>query len=341
MILTALLILTGACILILGAVYARAYTSMLASRVSETLLVLRLNEARPKGISAEGSSRTLLFAGDVMLSRGVAYQIKKHGDDPRYPFLRIADFLHSADLVFGNLENPISDRGRNQGSIYSFRAARETVQGLTFAGFNVLNLANNHIFDWGVVAFGDTLDLLEENKIRTIGAGRNETQANEPLMIDEKGMRIAFLGYTPLYPRSFEARGDAPGIAHFDLSRIEARIREIKSQHLAETVVISLHWGEEYRARANATQRQIAHALVDAGADLIVGHHPHVVEEVEAYHGAWIAYSMGNFVFDQNFSEETNRGILIQATVRGGKIIKVAQVPIRINASFQPEVNRL
>ena len=279
----------------------------------------------------------LIFVGDIMLSRGVEQMVEKYGEgDWRYPFFNVVDALRSADLVFGNLEGPISARGKNQGSVYSFRADPAAVHGLTFAGFDVLSLANNHILDWGREALLDTIQILSSNGIHPVGAGKSEAEANAPLMVNVGEAKIAFLAFTDLYPKSFEARSDSPGVSSFNPTRIKKQISEIKNIGEADIVIVSLHWGEEYKTNANKKQIAIGHKLVDAGADLIIGHHPHVVQEAERYNRAWIAYSLGNFIFDQNFDEATSRGLMLKVIVQNRKIEKVEEIPIKFTRTFQP-----
>lgn len=274
-----------------------------------------------------------VFVGDIMLSRGVDLKMKRAGDYT-FPFLNIARTTRDADIAFGNLEGPISVRGKNQGSIYSFRANPNSVKGLVFAGFDVVSLANNHIWDWGVDALTDTLDILKQNNILTIGAGKNETEANSPVFIMKGNQRVVFFAYTNLYPQSLYATGENPGISTFDEEQI---IRGIKEDTTSEDVVIiSLHWGDEYKTESNDFQKRFGRILIDAGVDMVIGHHPHVSQEVERYKGGWIAYSLGNFVFDQNFSEETMRGMLLEVTTKSGEVRSVEQREIKMNNDFQP-----
>ncbi len=278
---------------------------------------------------------TLLFAGDIMLSRSVGAKLRASGDF-RFPFSRIASTTRAADIAFANLESPISDRGADQGSIYSFRAEPRTVEGLLYAGFDVLSLANNHMLDWGPDALSQTVDLLHAVGIRTAGAGNDEEEANAPAIFDLNGTKIGFLAYTTLLPESFEARGEAPGISRSERTFMESAVRALKNS--ADLLVVSLHWGNEYESVSNEPQRLLGHALIDAGADLVVGHHPHVAQEVERYHNGWIAYSLGNFVFDQNFSKETMQGLLLRAEVNDGRIKKVTADTIYLDNNFRPSL---
>ena len=305
------------------------------SKLQANLSAIQLNEVRFSRKAAANKEITLLFTGDIMLSRGIAGQIKKH-QDPRYPFLKIASTTQEADLTFGNLEGPISSRGRNQGSIYSFRAKPEVIEGLKFAGFDILSLVNNHIWDWGKAALEDTVDILKYAGIETIGAGKNYKEANKPAIKEINGEKIAILAYTNLYPKSLEAAENSAGISSFEIEKIKNEIKELKTSQAADIVIISFHWGEEYQTRSNKTQQNIAHALIDAGTDLIIGHHPHVVQEVEPYRGGWAAYSLGNFVFDQNFSEETREGLMLKVKIQDKKIVEVKPIKIKFADTFQP-----
>ncbi|MFA6364911.1 MAG: CapA family protein [Candidatus Paceibacterota bacterium] len=310
------------------ATISSALADVLASQYQKTM------SAKIAILEEEQKNTTLLFTGDVMLSRSVGKKINEM-NDVTFPFLLIASTTRAADMLIGNLEGPISLRGRNQGSIYSFRANPQTIQGLTFAGFRVMSLANNHIWDWGRDALSDSVSLLRESGILTVGAGRNEEEANAPLVVEVKKNRIGLLSYTNLYPKSLNAEGNTPGISAFNEERVREAIKNLKQS--ADIAVVLIHWGDEYKTKSNNEQQRLAHAFIDAGADLVVGTHPHVSEEVEQYHNGWIAYSLGNFVFDQTFSEETRRGTMFAATVKDAKLVNVVSIPIRINDNFQPE----
>ena len=282
------------------------------------------------------ATSTIYITGDIMLSRDVARQMKLH-DDFSFPFRLIASSTRDADLTVGNLEGPISDKGVNQGSIYSFRDDPRAVAGLSFAGFDVMVLANNHIFDWGRAALSDTVSILNREGIRAIGAGRNEEEANSAFVADLKGTKIAIVAYTNLYPDSFFAHGNVPGISQSSEEAMAARITELRTK--ADIIVVAMHWGEEYEVRSNAYQERIGRMLIDAGANVVVGTHPHVVQEVERYKDGWIAYSLGNFVFDQNFSNEVERGAILRIVVSGGRVRTVDEIPIEMNKDYQPQID--
>lgn len=276
---------------------------------------------------------TLLFVGDIMLSRAVGAMMEKSGNW-KYPFLEIAEFLKSADLTFGNLEGPISSRGTNIGSIYSFRANPKVVEGLVYAGFDVLSLANNHIWDYGRVAFMDTIQTLESVGISPVGGGLNYKKAHEPAIKIIGDTKLAYLAYTSLVPPISGSKEATPATSFLELETAVTDVLAAKA--LADIVVVSLHWGDEYNIVPDDYQKTIAQALVDAGADLIIGHHPHVVQKIEKYGSGIIAYSLGNFVFDQNFSEETMKGIILKVLIKDKKIERSESIEVRINKDFQP-----
>jgi len=281
---------------------------------------------------------TLLFTGDIMLDRGVELKIKEH-NNWNWPFLKIADFLKSADLTLGNLESMISDKGMKVGSIYSFRADPLSIEGLTLAGFDIVSLANNHAFDYTVQALTDTMVRLKTEGIDFMGADLNEKAAFSPIIKEIKGVKIGFLAYTDLGPYGWKATESTPGIAWIeksDFPKIQQAIGEAKAQ--VDILIVSLHAGTEYEIKQNASQEEFAKMAIDAGADLFIGHHPHVVQPYEQYKEGWIFYSLGNFVFDQDFSAETSEGEIAKITIKDKKIKEVSAIKTRINDSLQPEI---
>ena len=279
------------------------------------------------------SEVTMVFVGDIMLSRGIG-KIMAEQNNWLYPFEYVREYLQKADLVFGNLEGPISGRGKNQGSIYSFNADPYAAQGLIDSHFSVLSVANNHIFDYGRDAFLDTLAVLRLSKIDAVGGGISFDDAHRPVIRDVKGTHVAFLGYTNLLPRSFGEKDSVPATSYLDEEIMKQDINVAKT--LADIIVVSFHWGDEYNTKHNDWQERIAREAIDAGASLIIGHHPHVVQEVESYNGGYIAYSLGNFIFDQNFSEDTSKGLLLEVKVNNKKISGIKTMGISFNSSFQP-----
>jgi len=282
---------------------------------------------------------TLIFVGDIMLNRGVKYSVKKYGKgDYKFPFLKIVDELKKADILFGNLESIISDKGKKVGSIYSFRADPEAIEGLKFAGFDILSVANNHIFDYGREAMEDSFKRLKEAKIDYLGGGFNEKEACSPIIKEIGKTKIAFLAFSNLGTPLWAASEKKSGICWLEKEKMERIINEIKKK--ADIVVVSFHYGEEYFSKPTQFQISISHSAIDSGANLVIGHHPHFVQPIEKYKSGWIAYSLGNFVFDQKFSKETMTGLMLKISIENSKIKKVIPIKIKINQFYQPEIEK-
>jgi len=280
---------------------------------------------------------TLIFVGDIMLDRGVEWAINKHGKgDFKFPFLKVAEELNKADILVGNLESVISDKGQKVGSIYSFRAEPEAMGGLIFAGFDIVSVANNHVFDYSRAAMEDSFKRLKTAGIDYIGGGFNEKEAHSPVIKNIDGIKIAFLAYSNLGSKYWISDKTQSGISNLTKENIEEDIRNAKKR--SDLAVISFHFGDEYQTKSNSNQQFWAHSAIDSGADLVIGHHPHVVQEIERYKGKYIAYSLGNFVFDQGFSKETMQGLLLKVIVENGKIKEAIPVKIQINQFFQPRL---
>lgn len=274
----------------------------------------------------------IVAVGDIMLDRGVEYMIEKHGEgDFRYPFLKIKDDFE-ADILFGNLESIISDKGFNVGSIYSFRANPKAMDGLIFAGFNIVSVANNHAFDYTRAALEDCLERLKEANISYVGGGFNEEEVRSGVLKDIKGTKIIFLAYTDKGLANWRARGDASGIGWLD-KEMEQDIKRAKEQ--ADIVIVSMHFGQEYQTKQDKEQEYWAKLAIDFGADLIIGHHPHVVQPIERYKDGWIAYSLGNFIFDQNFSKETMTGLILRVIIKNKEIRLVESEKTIISDKYQ------
>lgn len=298
-----------------------------------------LNEEMVKEKETVEETHTLLFAGDIMLDRGVEHMVKKHGENYSFPFLNIKETLDSADILFGNLESMISDKGYNVGSIYSFRAPVEALEALRFAEFDVLNLANNHTFDYTREAFEDTMKRLNEVNIHYTGAGLTKEEAHSPAIITlAEDTKVGFLGYTEFLFENAYAKEEKSGITSFSEEQMKEDIE--KAKELTSFLVVTFHYGSEYHKTPNEKQKNWSKLAIDYGADLVIGHHPHVTQPVENYNGKYIAYSLGNFIFDQYFSEETMSGFLLEVKIQKNKVISVKKVHYRLNEFYQPKITR-
>jgi len=269
----------------------------------------------------------ILFVGDVMMARKVENKIRENNKNFLYPFVNFLKYFKSFDYIVANLEGPISEKGVRVGSKYSFRMNPEVTIALSRANINILNLANNHIFDYGKVAFEETLKNLDKNKIKYFG------NSYEPLIIEENGTKIGFLGFSDFF-KHLEAKEGKIGIAVIN-KNISEIIKKVKKK--VDILIVSFHWGEEYKKFANEKQRKLAKTVIDAGADLIIGHHPHVIQNIEKYKNKFIFYSLGNFVFDQDFSKETMIGGGVEVYVKDKKIENIYFRNFYLNNDFQIE----
>ena len=232
--------------------------------------------------------------GDIMLSGSRNSFFARSGYD--YPFAVTADILHNADVSVGNLENPVSYGGKEfKGKRFRFRGDPAMVSALQKAGFSLLTLANNHILDYGSSALQETIAQLDRCGISHVGAGKTVAEARQVKILNIKGKRVAFLAYSLTQPDEFYATATRPGTAPGFASYVTADIASARS--MADYVIVSFHWGGEGESSARPYQISAAHKAIDAGADVVLGHHPHVLQGVERYRRGVILYSLGNFAF--------------------------------------------
>lgn len=261
---------------------------------------------------------TIYFVGDIMLTRGVEASVKKNFNGNYGALFENLKELKNADILFGNLEGAVSDKGNNVGSKYSFRMNPEILPILKEAGFDIFSFANNHIGDWNISAFKDSLARLEENQILKTGAGFDKNETINPTIIQNNGVIFGFLGFSDVGPNWMEAKENNPGILLASDPNFESIINNASRK--CDILIVSFHWGEEYKTIHNKRQETLAHLAIDSGANIVIGHHPHVIQDIEIYKNSPIVYSLGNFIFDQYFSKETMRGMLFMATFEGKEL---------------------
>jgi gamma-polyglutamate biosynthesis protein CapA len=246
------------------------------------------------GASSSPRKVTLAAAGDVLFARGCGKQIARHGAD--WPFDKTRDILKGADLAFCNLECPLSTRGVAQKRRFLFRADPRQATTLHANGFDVVSLANNHTLDYGRNAMLDTVDAVRKAGMTPLGAGRIRTDALRVRVVKRGGLRVGFLAYNDLPSFGVVLLPDRPGVASLDSGSLPREIKAAKSR--CDVLVVSLHWGSEYMKIPTERQKAMAHLCIDSGADLILGHHPHVLQPTEVYRGKPIVYSLGAFIWD-------------------------------------------
>lgn len=284
-------------------------------------------------VRSEPQEVTLVAVGDMMLSRAVATRMHRYGYE--YPFASTTDFIRSADIAFGNLETAITPGPKVLPFEMSFRADPESAKALWDAGFDVVSLANNHTPNFGETGLGDTLRYLDEAGIVHAGAG-TDFEANQARFIEAQGIRFAFLAYNDkdVVPASYEATDTRVGTAFMHIERMQRAVQEANG--IADIVIVSMHAGDEYEPLPNDSQVAFAHTAIDAGAEMVIGHHPHVVQTMEIYRGKYIFYSLGNFIFDQMWSRETREGLLIKAAFTKEGVKNVTFHPVLIEDYAQP-----
>jgi poly-gamma-glutamate synthesis protein (capsule biosynthesis protein) len=282
----------------------------------------------------------LRATGDIIPSRCVYEKQRSYGDY-RHAFLELGPWLAEADITAGSLDAALSDVSEPFPCVDTFNlmAPAASVEGLAYAGFDVITVATNHVKDCGQVgscgdqAFFDTLENLASNGIAPVGGGADLAAARAPAFIESKGVRFAFLGYDEI-AAYYHAEPGVAGTAPLN----EAYVREdvAAAAQQADVVVVLPQWGVEYTADPNERQQALARAAAEAGAGLVIGNHPHWVEAAQVIDGVYVAYALGNFVFDQDWSLETQQGVVLEAAFHGATLKGVRYHPIHIYDEHQP-----
>ncbi|MGB9866483.1 MAG: CapA family protein [Bacillota bacterium] len=315
--------------------------------VSQAVGLLSSQEAAD-AIGAQDDLVSICAVGDLMFARGTASVMGRAG--LTYPMERVASFLSAADVTIANLESPMGTSGSPiPGKLIWFRASPHAVEALKFAGVDGVTLANNHILDYDTPCLMETIQILDNAGILHAGAGEDIQQARRPAMFERKGLRIALLGYNEFasehlfwstkYPRTLLATDSLAGTAPIDDNMIREDVQEAKEK--ADLVIVAFHWGQEYtnfpKPYFRRDLREIARATVDAGADVVLGFHPHAIQGFELYKTGVIAYSLGNFVMDQK-SPITRESMMLLIYARKGEgILWFKVVPVEIR-DCQPTV---
>jgi Bacterial capsule synthesis protein PGA_cap len=250
----------------------------------------------------------LASVGDINLGDAPGAAIAANG--PRYPWTSVGTALRGADIAFGNLECAVSTRGEPFPKQFNFRGSPEALRGLRRrSGIDVLNLANNHTGDFGREAIVDTVQTVERLGMRAVGAGPDLRRALAPQVVERLGLRVAFVGFSNIAPLEFAAGDNSPGTAWASAESITAAVRAARRR--ADVVVATFHWGIEKAPFETADQRLLAQTAAAAGAQLVIGAHPHVLQPLRREGAALVAYSLGNFVFGAGSSDTAATGILV------------------------------
>jgi hypothetical protein len=306
---------------------------------------------------------TLVAGGDIMLDRGVAQTVKINKKGVDFPFDggtaditsryccsgrgwdlpkvkrtgnkgAVRELIKGADLAIANFENPAPDKFRYHTTGTVFSADPALIKGLANAGIDFVSLANNHIGDAGRAGILQTIENLADFGIKSGGAGRNATVARRPTILEAGGIKVAVLAYDTINPGS-RAGSERAGSAFMSAGNVKADVQKAHDSG-AELVIVFPHWGAEYDPTPFKGQQQLARAAIDAGADMVIGNHAHWAGAMEVYEGKPIWYALGNFVFDQTWSEPTMEGITLELTFRGGDLVQARMRPHIILDKAQP-----
>lgn len=275
--------------------------------------------------------------GDIMLDGSAHAVMAEQGYD--YPFAQVRQYFADSQIVFGNVEGPLTDRGTpDPDKTFVFRSPPAKVSAaLKAAGFNVVSLANNHTLDYGADGLAQTIEALEAANIQHAGAGANLTAARKPALLQANGQRIAVLAYSMTLPENFYAGVNNAGTAFGHEEQVVADVTAARKQ--ADIVLVSFHWGQERKTALRDYQTRLGHLAIDAGASAVIGHHPHILQGIEHYKDGIILYSLGNFTFG-SYSMNSARSAVAKLRFHNARLQSVQLFPINVNnfdVQFQPQ----
>lgn len=298
--------------------------------------------SEPKGSQPNGPV-SMAIVGDMEVDR----------PDPASAFANVLPTLKEADVRFGGLEASMSERGTPLTGKIIMRHPPEMVSAYVAGGFDVLAFASNHCMDYGIEPFVDTMDLLKKNGIAFSGAGRDLDEAREPVIVERGGIRFGFLSYVLNLPLGWGAHATKPGVApiredplfgppYVDEEELEAMQSDVaKTRSKVDILLTSFHWGSSQSRTLTNSQKAVAHAAVDAGTDMVIGHHPHIIQGIEVYRDTPIFYALGNFVLDHDhpmFRPTVRESIFVKCLIDDNKVSRISFLPVLIDADGSPRI---
>lgn len=318
--------------------HIRMYMKTLPALLSAAVLAAAASQpALAQPAAAPNDDVVVSAVGDIMLDASSRPVIEGMGYD--YPFAAVRTLFDGSQVVFGNLEGPLTDRGTAEtDKKFTFRSPPAKVStALKNAGFTVVSLANNHMLDYGADGLAQTVDTLDATGIKHAGAGADLAAARQPALLEAGGKKIAVLAYSITLPENFYAADHKPGTAFAREEEVRADIIAARKQ--ADIVLVSFHWGQEGKTQLRDYQTYIGHLSIDAGASAVIGSHPHILQGIEHYKDGVILYSMGNFTFG-SYSSHSTRSAVAQLRFHDGRLVQVKMFPINVNnfeVAFQPK----
>jgi poly-gamma-glutamate synthesis protein (capsule biosynthesis protein) len=289
-----------------------------------------------KAVKKGPPTATLAAAGDLMMDRSVETAVWEHGTG--WALEKVREAVSSADIAFVNLESPIAEKSAMLEKPIGFRAPSGTARLLADSGFDIVSLANNHAVDCGRDGLLETFAFLEQAGLRWCGAGKDRKAAEKAAVLRVNGLRVAFVAFCE-FPEGSKKRNEVPTIALAERGTVGRVVAEAGRR--ADVVVASFHWGEEYSGGPTPEARALAGEAAAAGASLILGHHPHVVQGLETIprkkgRPTLVAWSLGNFVFDQK-KPQTREGLLLNCRIGRNGVENASLSPVRIDG-FRPRL---
>lgn len=280
---------------------------------------------------AEPRRVNLAFVGDILLGEYVGTLLKRDGY--HYPYEHVREQLQAADIAAANLETAVTDiKEKPEQKTYEFRSEPQALPALKEAGFDLVSLANNHVLDFGTEGLFDTIKHLEEQQLLYVGAGKDADEAYKPVIVERNGIRVAYVSFSRVVPfvEWKAGRGQAGVAETYDHRRPVETIRAAKQE--ADVVVVLVHWGEERMLTPEPDEQvELGHRFIDAGADLVIGSHPHVLQGFERYKDRWIAYSLGNFIFTKSLDPLTYDSGILEASCEKGGDCELQLTPYRVD----------
>jgi len=280
---------------------------------------------------------TLIAVGDICLGDHpvvVGWGVRSLAETRGFDFLfdGVRNILKEGDITFGNLECVLSDKGLREGYLPSIemRGSPQAVKALVKAGFNALNVANNHIMQHGEKAFWETVKVLNENNIKVIGLSRKDCSCSLQIF-QFNGLKIAFLGYAFESDRYYKNH-----LPYCSALEADICLDVKKAREKADIVICSFHWGCEFVDQPSPKEIDIAHKVIDSGANVILGHHPHVLRDIQIYNDGVIAYSLGNFVSDMIWDEQLRHSIILKLKLTSSCIYDIKLIPVFIDRYYRP-----
>jgi poly-gamma-glutamate synthesis protein (capsule biosynthesis protein) len=290
-----------------------------------------------QGIQKSGKDTIILMSlGNLVFDGQVAGLIKEKGTQE--PFSGVKDILQSGDLITGDLECPLSARGQPiSGKTDAFRGIPDAAVSMKSIGLDLVSLANDHVMDYGSDALMDTVDLLDKEGIAHAGAGADEQRAYAPARVRVKDRNITLFAYSAVLPDVFWATSTAPGVAGIKTpwGSIEDQIKKAKTE--GDFIIVSFHWGNETDSSLQSYEREYAKKAIDAGADMVIGGHPHVLQGIEIYNSKLIAYSMGDFI-SSGGNGTTGSAFILKTTVTGGSLAGAEIIPVIVDSPGKPAI---